>query len=358
MFFLNLIFSTIYSWGQKNISSERHMSSGAYWIYFSPLILLWIFIAGGQYYVGTDYPSYLDIFYGHGIEQFRNYGEFGFWGVVTVCNQIGLKGQFLFYLFYAIGTIFIFLFIKKSKLDYIWIFILLFITYTSLFNNQLNGLRQSISIYIGGYGALLIIEKKRLKGLAYIILSISLHLTSIIFFVFYLTPTVYKLITRKKMLLIMIISLILCMLLSPKILDNYIEILPIKYSELIKSGAVEKNNVINIISKLLFYPIYILSIINYNKLKISSFERTLYLWGIIGFAIRVSFLGLSLIGRIGMGFLLFSIFPLYYYLIYLKSKSKITFYILILFLIGYYFIKVVAFPVGEYNYNNIIFKEL
>ena len=321
-----------------------------------PIILFWIFIAGGQYYVGTDYPSYLQIFNGQGLEQFYDYGEYGFWWITKICFENGIKGQALFFVYYTIGFIFIFLFIRKSKIQYIWIFILLYITYTSLFNNQLNGLRQTISVYIGCVGALCVISKEYVRGLVLFLIAISFHLTSIIFLLFFLNKIIVGL-TRKQLLVLLGVSLLCSFALSPNLLDEYVDILPIKYASLIENGEIEKNNPINIISKLLFFPIVLYAMLKMELMNLSNWERALFIWGILGFCIRTAFLGLSLVGRMGMGFLLFSIFPMYYLLVYLrKSNDKNPFYIIIAFLILYYFIKVVAFPIGEYDYHNFIFK--
>lgn len=60
--------------------------------------------------------------------------------------------------------LFFYLILKRIDLKYIFLFILLYITITGLFNNQLNALRQATAIYMGTYALILIVERKKWKA--------------------------------------------------------------------------------------------------------------------------------------------------------------------------------------------------
>ena len=61
------------------------------------MIIAWVLIIGSQYYVGTDYPTYLSLF--KNIDSAKNEDtEFGFVYFVYLCNYLGFYGQDLFFI--------------------------------------------------------------------------------------------------------------------------------------------------------------------------------------------------------------------------------------------------------------------
>ena len=209
VFFLNLIISILYSYAILKDTKGKPVTFAAFCLAYSPLVILWLLICGGQYYVGTDYPSYIDIFNGRYIDRY----EPGFIAIIKACLSIGLKDQILYYLFYAIGFTFLFLSIYKSGIKHVFIFILLYITITGLFNNQLNILRQAISTYIATYGVVLYLKKSRRKGFVFIILSSTIHYMGLITGIVVLTSIVFK-IKPDSLKLIVIVGIIGALILS------------------------------------------------------------------------------------------------------------------------------------------------
>lgn len=65
-------------------------------VFSLPVIFAWVLIIGSQYYVGTDYPTYLSLF--KNIDSAKNEDtEFGFVYFVYLCNYLGFYGQDLFF---------------------------------------------------------------------------------------------------------------------------------------------------------------------------------------------------------------------------------------------------------------------
>jgi len=170
VFFLNYVYSLLLAYLISKNYSRVKVSAGAFLGVLLPIFLIWLSICGGQYDVGTDYWSYYGFFNGEDFYKFRDSGEYLFAWIISLCNSLGLYGQSLFYVFYGINFYFFYLILKRIDLKYIFLFILLYITITGLFNNQLNALRQATAIYMGTYALILIVERKKWKAFFFIIL--------------------------------------------------------------------------------------------------------------------------------------------------------------------------------------------
>ena len=179
VFFLNYVYSLLLAYLISKNYSRVKVSAGAFLGVLLPIFLIWLSICGGQYDVGTDYWSYYGFFNGEDFYKFRDSGEYLFAWIISLCNSLGLYGQSLFYVFYGINFYFFYLILKRIDLKYIFLFILLYITITGLFNNQLNALRQATAIYMGTYALILIVERKKWKAFFFIILSALIEHTMI-----------------------------------------------------------------------------------------------------------------------------------------------------------------------------------
>lgn len=354
-FFCNLLFSLSYTYWLDRRVKNSNISGKSFFLSLVPLFFIWLLICGGQYAVGTDYYSYLYIF--NNVESLADYynlkGEFGFIDIILLCNFFGLNGQSLFYVFYGISFLFLYQILKRIRDKKIFIFVLLYISVTSLFNNQLNTLRQSVAIYIGTYASLLIFEHKHLKGLLFILFAMSIHISSIVFLLVYL----HKCVTRIKPLwlfFIMGICLIVGIFLTESKFDVFIPYLPDSYAWHIINGL-STHTLLQRITKCIFIPIYLLAIGSYRRYKMTPLEKTLFNIGIISFSLRLLLLNIGIVSRLFDSFLLLSIFPLHIYMRYLFSHKKHAFlFISISFaLLLFYFLKTIVSPVGEYLYQSI-----
>ena len=135
IFGLNFIYSLFYSYFLSHYCKLNNYGIKTAILYLIPLIAIWIAICGGQDEVGTDYSSYLSIFNGEDWNTYESNNEYLFLFIIKICHLIGIKGQSIFYIFYSINFIFLSLIIKRFKSQQVFIFILLYIVVTSLFNN-------------------------------------------------------------------------------------------------------------------------------------------------------------------------------------------------------------------------------
>lgn len=354
-FFVNLIFSLVFWNALEKYRNSVLLSRNVFGCIVSHLFLIWIFICGSQYYVGTDYPAYISLFNGEGLDFYYYKGEILFAAFIDLCNWIGLRGQSLYYIFYSINFFFLYLILKRIQFKHAYIFILLFITYSNIFNNQLNILRQITAIYIGTYSCMLLLEGKTKKYIFGIFIATLIHTSSIVLYSIYFINK-KNIITHSFLKKILIISIIGSIIISPNIFNAFIPYLPIAYSYHISSGNVETYGLTLILTKYMFIPFFWLSLnlIKYNKL--SKNETKLFYIGFIGFCFKLCLFKLSIVGRIADYFLIFSIFPLYFYLSYLSKKRSLLFTIIISILILFYAMKTLVFPKSEYLYQSIFFN--
>lgn len=355
IFFLNLIFSILYcDYIGRDKYVQNHYTKRCL---FLPLLFSWTLICGSQYYVGTDYPSYIYIFSGNNLDYFSGGGEYGFVLLIKFFNYIGFKGQDLYFIFYFITFLILYKIIDIIDIKYWSCYILLYIVVSSIFNNQLNIIRQSVTIYLGTWAAINIYNRKKVKALLLIIFATLFHLSAIFFVVFFLFPKRLRAqLSRFKLLLVITAGVIGGLMISLSFFDLFIDYLPSAYAWHLQSGSIEEINTINKITKYIFVPLYLMSIYYLPKLHLCGIDRWLFNWGIIGFGTRLLVMNLQIINRLSFIFLLISLFPLLYLLIYLiKEKRKLTVTFIYLGLILFYSIKVIIMPSNEYDYDSIFF---
>lgn len=357
VFFVNLLFSVIYSFCIGQWYYKKQISSIAFLLLFLPLVGVWLLICGGQDGVGTDYGSYLGLFNGEFIDYYKKTGEILFYYIVFYANQIGLKGQILFYIFYSIGFVFFFLIIRKLQIKYVFIFILLYITISNLFNNQLNTLRQTIAVYIGTYAIIQLFDKKKIYFFILWIIASMIHISAYAFILFCSFLFVKKM-NCKILYIIFLSSIVLGILLNVEfLLENLpFDYLPITYTHYATTGHLDETNFVVRLTKYIFIPLYWNSIILIKYKRIKDYELMLYNAGFVSVCIRFLLINISYVSRLSELFLILSLFPLYYYLrdLYIHRK-RLLFFCIVIGLILFYALKTVLFPKGEYLYNSIYF---
>jgi hypothetical protein len=326
---------------------------------FSSIFFLWLLICGGQYNVGTDYFSYMSNFNGERNYHFRN-GEFLFSFIIRICNYVGLKGQSLFFVFYAIGFFFFFLILKRLQIRYMYLYIILYITVSNLFNNQLNILRQILALYIGTYSIILYFENKKLSSIILILIASRIHFSALVFFAIYFIRLFY---TEKQRgyYILLAVSIAFGLLFKIEWLNILLNIkfLPWGYLNYISSGGIEYRDIYRVLTKYIFIPFYLLGIISLiGKNKLTKQESMLFFIGFISFCLRIATVNLDLFSRIAESFLLLSIFPIYFYFReILKKKQWFWFSLIIWSLFLFYFLKtiILSTPGREYFYRSIYF---
>ena len=273
--------------------------------------------------------------------------------IVNACLSLGIKGQAIYFVFYAIGFFFLGLVLRRIDIKYVFIFILLYISVSGLFNNQLNILRQVITTYIGSYGVLLMLDNKKFRGSIIILLASSIHFCGLLFFLFFLNRIVAAL-NKRRMILCVLCALILSFVFTSEMLNHLDFLIPNIYIKFLNSGAIESRSFILKITKYLFVPLYLAALFKYDKdLVLSSTEQKLFKWGIVSLCLRLSLLNMTIISRVSDVFLIVSLYPLLYYFRYLYLKHKRRWGLAVCYVVGLYFAKVLLFPSAEYSYQSI-----
>lgn len=361
MFAFNLIYSTISSYliSKKYYLNKSHFGFITFFSLYFSVWAVWLIICGGQNGVGTDYESYYEIFSAPDIFSylFLLKGEWGFVTIIKVCALMKLRPQVVFSVFYFINFIFLFKIIYRLGSKYAWIFILLYIAFSTVFNNQLNGLRQYTAIYIITYALInSYTNKSFLKFLGFIIFAGSIHCSSYLILPFYCIRNIN--LSSKFIKYIYFLSALFVLFGSLNTLFNYVsQFLPKFYSVYLNSDLNAASSYTRIITKLIFFPIYLLSLSLITKQRLSEIEKHLYTLGAISYALRLIFLENIILTRISQLFILLAIFPIYLYLKYLfQVGDKYKFCFIVGFIIAFYFLKTILFPTQEYLYQSIYFE--
>lgn len=352
MYFFNIIFSVLYSFYLRNKKFN--------FIIFLPILLLWTFIIGFQYCVGTDYSSYLKIYNTNKVMMYYFKKEILFYYFIIFLRKFFSNGQVLFI---AVGILYnslLYFSLKRlcslkyilNKNMYIWIF--LFLCFGTTFYNQMNGVRNYIAVYFFFLGWTYLIEKKYIKYLIFIFLGTGFHRTCffLIAFLFLEKFFIKKSIKTSRYLIILLLGTALLLLLP---LNHYVEeyvkiFFPMYCHYLLNSSFVESMPLLNIVSRLIWFPFYYLSIKVYKKTN-----NKLIIWGVFGYCTILLSAKMFLLNRVTYYTGLLSIFPIYYLII---DKIKEKKYILLFFLIGLIVILIVVklLILGrEYEYNSYIF---
>lgn len=354
VFFVNYLYSVIYAYCLGRAYTHYKLTDPALFILLVPILIVWLIICGGQYQVGTDYDSYLDIFGGNNLDYYVNKREFLFVGIVMFFNFLGIYGQGLFYIFYAVNIFFLFFILKRIPIDRFFIFILLYITVTSLFNNQLNILRQTTAIYIGTYAAFLVFENRKVKALFFILVATLIHQSGLILLSLFLVKKICEKLTLKLMIIFLSVAICLSFFFQIDSVSFVFPFLPEEYIWHILGGRVGERGILTKLTKYMFIPLYLLALNLYKKNKLNSSEIVLFKAGWISFCFRICVVNLTIVSRIADYFILLSIFPLLLYLNYLLKSNKVFLFISIFFLLSlFYGIKTLLFPNAEYLYNSI-----
>ena len=351
-FFINLLFTLSICYIIGRTYSRNKFSNGALFTLLFCFGFFWIIICGGQYYVGTDYPTYLELFHGDNIEYYRFKNEYLFYYIVIIFNYIGVYGQSLFYIFYLINFIFLFLILKRLDLKFIFIFLLLYICYSNIFNNQLNMLRQATAIHICTYAGVLYSEGKYKYTSLWIIISSLIHISSLCMFSLFLFRNIIKIKTI-HLKIVLIISTVGMFFASSNMFSNFSNFLPLYYQTYLEREPTD-SSFMTLITKLIFIPLFWISCnINYNY---SYNKKILYNIGFLGYCLKLLLLKVPVINRLSDYYIILSIFPIYFLLEYLfKCGKKFLFFTICICLIAIYGLKTILLPQAEYLYNSIYF---
>ncbi|WP_428846760.1 EpsG family protein [Providencia rettgeri] len=351
-FIFLLFFCTFYFYIIKNYTPS--------FIVYLPAFIVYFLLAGLQYNVGTDYPSYIYIYENPWtLDRYFNSGEFFFYYSNIVLNNLELPAQFIFILFSFVQSIFIFIYLKKLKKYHIvlWLFFVLFITVTNIYNNQLNVIRQYAALTLLPLLTITLYEQRYKTYIAGCFFAMTFHSTAIIFFTLLLIKPLSKFILRYPFLFFSL-SLPFYLLLSQSV-PFILEITNMKYSSYLEGNFFQPWDISVIITKLYYLPLILYFFIIYDNKKNDQFSYLDFCLSIfiVTFWSFTMGLDIPLLSRLASYFWFFLIFPLFYLLINALQRKK-TFEFLFIF--AYctlpYLAKVTFLAKAEFLYQSYIFN--
>ena len=328
-------------------------------VFSLPVIFAWVLIIGSQYYVGTDYPTYLSLF--KNIDSAKNEDtEFGFVYFVYLCNYLGFYGQDLFFIiafFWILSLLQISRTITTSK--YVFIFVFVFVTVSTVFNNQMNGVRQYVAVYFFTSSVLYMLNKKYVLFLIAFFLSFSWHMSAVILVPILLLFYFFKLQNSRFLLSsIVLFSIAFNFFFKEEWLYSFIAITNL-YDSYLDSDYVQEVSLFNKLTKLMYTPVVLCSIYKFKKYDLNFDEKSIFVIGVYSYVIFMACLSNTLTNRFGMYFTILSCIPFVYFLIYLYKKKTLASYLLYLllcfFILLVYALKVTRFSTGEYAFDSIFF---
>lgn len=324
------------------------------------IFILWTFIIGGQYDVGTDYFSYLKTFSDRELLKFHlRKKEYLFYYFVILCNFLENK-QFIFIIISFIENILFFKFIiylkNKMIINKSSLFIFLFLCYGTTFYNQMNGIRQYFNTYLLTYLIIYIYNKKILKYFSTVIIGINIHASFLLFSPLILFSKIIKKMKEKELVFILCFSFIITFFSITDFLKEISKYYP-TYSHYVYSSYFNKVPFQARMTKIIYLPFYIQSVFLIKKFIDNRAKLFLLKIGILAFAVKLFCLSSGAFNRIGESLGIIILFPIYFlFEDYIKNNKKIYFFILISLIIILYIFKILIFPSGEYLYKSYFFR--
>ena len=352
---IGLLLTSYFYIGNKYLDSKYSSI-----IYFPAFYIYW-FILGFQYDIGTDYDSYIEIAKIGSYAYSENNNEWLFVLLLDILKLLSLPPQSLFMVVGIIQTFLaFFLFHKLSKYNMkVWLIFFLFITVSTIYHNQMNGIRQFISLLSVPILYIFILEKKYIKSFIISLFALGFHNSFLIILALLPVFLWFKNITKKTSFLFFILSPIVIIFTFDIIFTFVIEYLFSNYSIYLEKDT--KLTYVGILTKAYYIPLFFYFWYLYLNNKNSTFTNNdLFKFFILVFSITYCFLimGLyfSLGARIFQYFILFYIFPIYYIIDYLiKENSQFALIVVFIYVLFPYIVKTVFLPVREYSFQTILF---
>lgn len=337
---------------------SRYRECG-YWktvIYCLPIVFFWCLLIGGQYNVGVDYFSYLDM-YKTGDLQYvtESRGDFAFAWIVSFCRSIGITGQGIFVVFALVGILILFYTMKAvlpSK--YLYVYFFAFICMCGTFHNQMSGQRQYLAIYMITFATCLLIYHKYIIALILCGIAGFIHSSVFLFIPVLLLVFLFKNFDNSCFLIgVILAGVVISFILNVAFIEKTVSLFS-DYEHYIDRGIIEESQFIVRITKYIYIPLMLWGIFKFPKMILSKTQSQFFVIGVMGFAIKISVLSLFIVDRIGRYLEIFSCLPIVFLLIYYKRKRVEYFIFILFYLILPYVAKVLTSHTGGYSYDSIL----
>ncbi len=324
-------------------------------------VLSWTLMIGSQLGVGSDYYSYLGTFRdGTNMYHFLRNKEYLFVYFVKFMWLLGIKGQGIFFVVALIqGLLFLKIMTEVFGSKKLYTALFVFICFSTVFNNQMNVLRQYIAIYMVTLSTIYFLKKKYIYWGLLFFSSIFFHKSA-----FFLLPLFGVLLFFKDKIMnykLQIALIVLGVILANVDFMEWMKqiLIPLGYKHFLYDGILHEISFKSKIVEFFFVPFFIYIVYKFGtlkKLKLSDLERNLFNIGVIGFIIKLATLSLNVLNRFNAYFEIFMIFPFVFFLTKAKGKKNNEVKTLLwLAILGIYALKVTLFAVREYSYNSIFF---
>ena len=342
IYLFNLMFSIIISF----ISDKYNLKK-----LFFLIGGIWVIIIGFQFDVGTDYFSYLKIFEDSSkVIKYFYTKEYIFYYFVVELQKIFKNGQYFFAIIAFLEVALFYMILVKSKIKKYNYFIILFLTVCTVFHNQMNGIRQYFVIYLFTLSILYYVNNNKGKSFINFIMGRGIHKSIVILFPFYFFINKIKKITKIEGYVLLISSIIILIFFP---VMEFVKLILVHssyyyYYSYIEGSLFQRLEIKYILSKVIYLPLYFLSLYNKKKFSMSVEEKYLYNIGIFSYFLKIITLQNMMMTRIGDYFTILSLYPLYYYLVYLKEENKRKRYLYLSFVLVIYIYKIISF----YKYSS------
>jgi len=320
---------------------------------------LWTLLIGGQYDVGTDYFTYLEMFRSGDLRFVEeNRGEILFSGFVSTLYNIGIRGQGIYLVLAIIWGVTLFgIAYKCVGSRWLYLFFFVFIVFPGMFNNQMNVIRQYSAIYILTMGICFLFDKQYLWAALLFISSIYVHTSAL--FIIPLILIIYFWVSRCKSWLwlssFIIIGIIVSFLVTPDLVMRFLMLDDTPYAHYVESDLFMRFSLSTKLPKYICAPLFFLAIYIFtNRCSLNERDMRLFVTGIVGYAIRLAFLSFGVLHRIGLYFDLLACIPLVYLLVWLNCKHRLYYYAVMVYMLVPYAVKVLISTTGEYSYDNFL----
>lgn len=331
--------------------------------YLFPIIALWCLLIGGQYEVGTDYPTYLHFFEGYDLEIYENTGEWLFVGMIRCCNWLGITGQGIYFLI-AFASIVMLIYAANSFVPtkYIHVFFFVFIVYSGVFNNQMNTVRQYIVVYIFTVGIVKLLNKQYWSSIILFVMMPLFHKVSVLLFPFIL----FLIWSRKRIeskysarcFLTMCVLFAVCFSFIAKVewLFPLFQGTPLEFYSSQYMQEPEEMGMMYKLTKFVYVPFVLYSIYLFPTMALTPLQRKYFVIGVYGYSIKVAFLTFDVLNRMGTYFEILMCIPIVYLLITILHRKKKAYILVCFFFLLIYALKVTLFAVREYSYDSYFLK--
>ena len=341
------VFISIYLYYVENKKSINFFKQLIVWF---PAFFVYVIVPSLQFKVGTDYNTYYNYFFNHEYSLYLDKNEILYYYLMEFVVFIG-DPQFQFILISFIqGLLFFYiLFLLKNIGFKSWLVFLIFFLVTGMYHNQMNLLRQYVSIYIFIISVIFLYRSEYVKVGLNSILSFFIHGSSIIPSISLFFLKAIKIKNNKILFFIFIFSFLFWSLDYSAIIFNVLEFSGLHYISYIDTQYSEGRSINGILTKFYFLPIILLFWIMYTRTRNESdfFSFIIFIFSLTYFMFLQS-TSFDLLMRIWDYFNFFIIFPIYYVL---SKLNRFNSFIIFLYILFFYILKVLFFPMAEYEYH-------